>query len=113
MAIRLAGDHATCCASRQLAELPTQQSSNKQWPSVQYVSDYVCIFVGYRLDYSALINVKSCSQERSAIESGLGLETSNFCFYTKTNMETLSVGAEIKITTLNLAPKTNVKTSGL
>ena len=36
MAIHLAQHHATCCASRQLAELPTQYS-NKQWPSVQCI----------------------------------------------------------------------------
>jgi len=41
MAIHLAGYHAmSCCASRQLTELPTQQSSNKQWPSVEYVNMY-------------------------------------------------------------------------
>jgi len=40
-----------CCASRQLAELPTQ-STNKQWPSVEYVSDYVYACAGYRIDYS-------------------------------------------------------------
>ena len=33
MAIHLAGHHATCCDSSELAELPTQ-SSNKRWPSV-------------------------------------------------------------------------------
>jgi len=36
MAIHLAGDHATCCASRQLDELP-MQSSDKQWTSVECI----------------------------------------------------------------------------
>ena len=44
----------TCCVSRQLVELPTQ-SSNKQQPSVEYVSDYVCTLDGYRIDYTLFI----------------------------------------------------------
>jgi len=43
--------YATCCVRRQVAELLTQ-STNKHWPSVEYVSDFVCVFTGYQIDYS-------------------------------------------------------------
>jgi len=51
MAIHFAADHATYCAASQLSELP-MQSTNKQCPSVEYISGYVCIFTGYPIDYS-------------------------------------------------------------
>jgi len=51
MAIHLTADHATCCANSKLAELP-MQSTNKQQPSVECVSDYICIFTGYENHYS-------------------------------------------------------------
>ena len=58
------GVHATCCAARQLAELPTQ-SSNKQQPSVEYVSDYVCTLDGYRIDYC--YELYACVQKTGSV----------------------------------------------